>query len=120
MGTKRIHFQSFDRQLEIIDGAGRRGQVQHPIQMTWNMNGVAHVVMNKFEFRVALVLVDILCRTGDQIVDHDRFVTVSQQPVDQMGADESGTTSDGRSEPDHIDGPARAFTLAIAARAVAG
>ncbi len=52
-----------------------------PIEIAVNVNRVAHVVLHEFKIRVAIVLVDIFGRPGDQIVDCHNFVSIAQKTI---------------------------------------
>ena len=95
--AERADFQRRDRQLEIIDRAGRRGEMEDVIDFSSGRKMIVRdVVLDEGEILVAGEVLDVLEVAGDEIVDRDDAMTFREQPVGQMRAEKSGAAGDDR------------------------
>src|SRR5262249_54025264 len=65
MRAKRVYFERFDRQLQVVDRAGRTGEVNYPIEIIYKMNVVAHVMVDELKTRISLMRSDVVEIAGD-------------------------------------------------------
>ena len=85
MGAERAHFQGRNRQLKIIDRAGRRREMKDVIDFLLQQeNEIGDVVLDKLVIFVAGQMPDVCRVAGDKIVDRDDAMTFPQQPIGQM------------------------------------
>jgi hypothetical protein len=52
------------------------------------------VLLDEAEVRVASEVLDIVGGAGDQVVDDDDTVAAGKEDIDEVGAEETGTTGD--------------------------
>ena len=91
--AERADFQRLDRQLEVIDRAGRARPVQHVIDRAVDVDVVGDVVADELEIAIAQVR-DVGEVAGQQVVDADHREAAIEQRFRQMRADESGGAGD--------------------------
>ena len=91
--AERADLQRRDRQLEIVDRAGRAGPVQHEVHRAVDVDVVGDVVLDEGEVAVDQVR-DVRRVAGQQVVDADHLVAAIEQRFGQVRADESGRTGD--------------------------
>ncbi len=89
-GSDRADIERFDGVGEVMDRAGERSQMENAIQLAIDFQRTAHVPLAKLEPRVALKMLNIASIAGNEIVDGKNLMAFGDQPVTQMGADESG------------------------------
>ncbi len=95
MRAERADFQRRDRQLEIIDRARGRSEMENVIEFFFRQeNEVRDVVLDEREILVAGEMLDVLEVAGDEIIDRDDAMTFRQQPVGQMRPEKTGPTGD--------------------------
>jgi hypothetical protein len=63
--------------LQILDRAGERGKVKHAINWTCQLQRFANIVFEVLERRSAQQVRDIFEVAGDQIIDSDNLVILS-------------------------------------------
>ena len=91
MRAERADLQRRDRQLEIIDRAGRRGEMKNVIDFLFRQkNEIRNVVLDEVVILVPGQMLDVRCVAGDQIVDRDHAMTFRQQSIGQMRSEKSG------------------------------
>src|SRR5436189_6023435 len=97
MRAKRADLQRRNRQLEIIDWAGGRGEMENVIEFVFRQKNVARDVV--FDEPVILVpreVPDVFEISGDQIVDRDDAMALRQEPIGQMRPEEARAARDYR------------------------
>ena len=80
----RARLESFNRVREVVDRAGKRGQVHHPVYFAGNCELVADIQLEKLEAGLALEMRDVFAMPCDQIVKSDNLVSGLNQPVTKM------------------------------------
>jgi hypothetical protein len=50
-----------------------------------------HVVAHEFEARIRMKMFDVALGPGEKVIDAKDFMSIRQQPVDQMGAKKAGS-----------------------------
>jgi hypothetical protein len=95
MRAERADFQGRDRQFQIIDRAGRRGEMKNVIDFFFRQeNEVGNVVLDEPVILVPGQMPDVRVAARDEIVDCDDAMTFCQKPVGQMGPQKAGPTGD--------------------------
>jgi hypothetical protein len=51
----------------------------------------SHIVAHEFEARVCKKMLDIALRPREQVIDAKDFMSIRQQPVNQMGTEKTGS-----------------------------
>ena len=92
--AQRTDLQRLDRQLEVINRAGRRGEMPDVIDRAVQEDELGHVLLDEFEIPIAAQVGDVVHAAGDEVVDADDLVAARQQQVGQMGAEEAGRAGD--------------------------
>ena len=92
--AERADLHGLDRDLQVINRAGGRGEVPDVIHRTVEEDEFRHVLLDEFEVRVAAEVDDVVHRAGDKIVEADDFVAARQKQIRQMRAEESGRAGD--------------------------
>ena len=92
--AQRADLQGLDRDLQVINRAGGRGEMPDVIHRRIEENKFRHVLLDEFEIRVAAQMRDVVHRAGDKIVDANDFVAARQQQVGQMRAEKTGGAGD--------------------------
>ena len=93
MRAERADLQRRNRQLEVVDRAGRAGPVQHEVDRAVDVDVVGDVVLDELEVAVAQVR-DVGEVAGQQVVDADDRVAAVEQRFRQVRADEAGGAGD--------------------------
>ena len=79
MGPKRANLQSRDRELEVIDRAGRRREMKNVIDLVFGQkNEIRNVVFDEMKIRVAREMSDVRGVPGHQIIDRGHAVIFRQ------------------------------------------
>ena len=93
--AERADFQRRNRQLEIIDRAGRRGEMKNVIEFFFRQeNEIRDVVLDEAVILVAGEMLDVVEIAGDEIIDRDDAMTFRQQPIGQMRPKKTRATGD--------------------------
>ena len=93
MRAERADLQRLDRQLEVVDRAGRAGPVQHEVDRPVDVDVARDVVADELEVAVAQVG-DVGQVAREQVVDADDRMAAIEQRFAEVGADESGGAGD--------------------------
>src|SRR6185436_1852533 len=96
VGAEGADLQGLDRQLQIVDRARRRGEVEHGIDRSFDLERLGDVVVQEVEARSPAQMRDVLRPPGDQVVDADDPVPFGEQPVAEVRAEKTGSSSDHR------------------------
>ena len=97
MRPERADFQGRDRQLEIIDRAGRRREMKNVIDFfVWQENEIRDVVLDEVKIFVAGKVSNVGHVAGDQIIDRNDAMTFGQEPVAQMRTEKTGAAGHDR------------------------
>ena len=71
----------------VVDGRSRTGEIVDLVHLDIEREG--HVVAHELEARMSVKMLDIALRAREQVVDTQDFVTLGEQAIDQMRAEES-------------------------------
>ena len=75
---ERADLQRLDRQLQVVDRAGRAGKVEHEVHFALDVDVARHVVADELELAVTQVA-DVRQIAGPQVVDADDRVAAIEQ-----------------------------------------
>ena len=95
--AERADLERLDREVEVIDRAGRRREVQNVVHRAGDLQRLRHVVPEECEPVVGSQVLDIGRRAGDEVIDADDLVAARQKALAQVGADETRAAGDDRS-----------------------
>ena len=70
--------------LQVIDRAGRRGEVQHVVDRLVIIDVVRDVMTPELETRVRTQMLDVAERAGDEVVNADYLMAHRQETLAQM------------------------------------
>ena len=90
MRAERTDLQRLDRQLGIIDGAGRRSEMPDEIHRATQINKFGNILANEPEIRIPSEMRDVIHAAGDQIVDGDDAVAAREKQINQMRSQKAG------------------------------
>ncbi len=93
MGAVRADLERVQRQPQVVDRAGRRGEVVDEVDVLGDLDLAGDVDVAELEGRVADVL-DVLQRAGLEVVDADHPVPLAEQVLAEVGAEEAGAAGD--------------------------
>jgi len=79
----------WNRELQIIHGAGRRGKVQHVIDRAGHIDEFRNVVLHDSESGISRQMPDVGFRSGHQVVDRQNFPAALKQVVTQVRSKKS-------------------------------
>ena len=96
MRPERAHFQRRDRQLQVIDRAGRRREMENVIDLVLDQDVTRDVVLDESEILVPAQVRDVRRVPRDEVIDRNDSMTLGEQPVRQMRAEEPRSTRDHR------------------------
>ncbi len=91
--AERADLQRRDRQLEVVDRAGRARPVQHVVHGAVDVDVVGDVVADELEIAIAQVR-DVGEVAGQQVVDADHREAAIEQLFRQVRSDEAGGAGD--------------------------
>lgn len=94
MGTEAADLQRLNRDLLVVDGARRRGEVQHEIQRFIDGDVLGDIVLDEAEIGVTLQVGDVLRAAGDEVIHPDDAHALGEQGVAEVRAEEAGSASD--------------------------
>jgi hypothetical protein len=94
VGAERADLEGLDGELEIIDGAGRRGEMEDVIDGAGEVDELGDVVVDEVEVLVAGEMGDVVGIAGDEVVHGDDAMALGEESVDEMGAEEAGAAGD--------------------------
>jgi len=92
--AERADLQGLDRQFEIINRAGGRGEMPDIIHRAFEKNKFGHVLLDEFEIRVAAEVRDVVHAASDKIINADDLVAARNEQVGQVRAKEAGGAGD--------------------------
>ena len=84
MRSQTPSLERLDRQIEVVGRAGRRGEVQHAVELFTDVERSGDVVPNEREVVVLLKGGDVLRRARYEVVDADDVVALKEEPVGQV------------------------------------
>ena len=85
--AERADFECRDREFQIINGTGRRGEVKNIINLWFRQkNEIGDVVFHEAEIFVSDKMSNVCRVAGHQIIDGNDPVTFRQKPVHQVRA----------------------------------
>ena len=93
--AERADFQRRDRQLEIIDRAGRRSEMKNVIDFLFRQEDVVrNVVLDEPVILVARRDARCCRSAGDEIIDRDDAMPFREQPIGQMRSEKTRAAGD--------------------------
>ena len=92
----RADLHGLDRQLQVVDRRGRRGEVIDHVDVAWDVDVVGDVGPHHPELRVGQQVLDVRRRAGEEVVDADDVPAVGEQPLADVRAQEAGAPGDDR------------------------
>ena len=96
VGAVGADLERVQRQAQVVDRAGRAGEVVDEVDAPVDLEMLGHVVIEEDEVAVADVL-DVLERAGVEVVDADDPHSLGEERFAEMGAEEPGSAGhDGR------------------------
>src|SRR5687768_5757137 len=94
VGAQTPDLQRLDRQLEVVDGTGGAGEVEHAVERPLHEDVIGDVVLDEMETGPAEQVCDVVGRTGYEVIHADDFVTLGKEAVAEMRAEEAGRARD--------------------------
>ena len=88
--AQRAHLERLDRQLEIIDRARGRGEVQHAVEIAGDVRELGDVVAHEREALVPGEVRDVVWAPSDEVVEADDRMAVAKKSVAEVRAEEAG------------------------------
>ncbi len=68
--------------------------MQHCIDFPWNVNVIRNIVLVKTEIVISYQVSDVILAAGDEVVHADDLMSLGQQAVTQVGAQETCGSGD--------------------------
>lgn len=93
-GAQRADLECLDRQLVVVDGGGRGGEVQHRINRPGHVDVVGNIGTDQPKQAALGEMPQVGRRTRAKVVQHEHFGTVIQQPLTQVTPQETNPPSD--------------------------
>ena len=97
----RADLHRVDRQPQVVHRRGRRGEVQHQVDVAGDVHVVGDVGLHQPERADADQVRDVARVAGDEVVQAEHVPAVVQQPLAQVRAEEPGTAGHHRPLPPH-------------------
>src|ERR1700722_10188770 len=94
MGPQSPNFERLDGKFEVIDWRGWRGEVEDIIDLAGHFERVRDIAADELEPGIAEQMNDVFGRAGDQIIDRNDFVTLREESIAEMRADEARAAGD--------------------------
>ncbi len=94
VGAERTDLEGLDGELEIIDGAGGRCEMEDVVDAAGEVDELCDVVVDELEVLVAGEMGDVVGIARDEVVDGDDAMAFGEEAVDEMGAEEAGAAGD--------------------------
>src|SRR5258707_638460 len=94
MSSESAYFQGRNRMLQVINGTGRRSQMEDVVHPAGDKDVFGYVVPDEFKIRTPSQVLDIIGITSDQIVDGNDSEPFREQSITQMGTEKSCTSGD--------------------------
>ena len=104
--------QSLDTVLQVIDRAGRRGEVKHVVNLA-GIERLADILLQELESRLMTRVREVLHAPGQQVVGADYGVPLCQHRVAQMRSQKARPSSD-QDAHGRIVTPAKSLSKALA------
>ena len=97
MRPQRADFKRLNRVGEIIDRAGRTGEMQDIVHRPIHGQVLRHVMFDQWNFGLPARWRDVFGSARDEVIDGDDFMAFGQKSLAQVGADKAATARDQRS-----------------------
>src|SRR5205823_4220051 len=81
VGPERADFEGLNGIVEVVDRAGRTGEVEHPVEGALNLDEVRDIVQDELKAGMLAEVGDVGGVTGEEIIHSHDAVTLYQQPV---------------------------------------
>lgn len=94
MCAMRTHFQGLYGHLQVIDRAGRRGEMQDIVQFARYVDKLGDIVVVVLEVFLLKQVFDVVEAAGEQVVHADDLVAFGEKAVAEVRADETGGAGD--------------------------
>src|SRR5207249_8999204 len=82
--AQRADLQGGNGVAQVIDRTGRRGEVEHVVHCSVDLQRVGNVVLLEREVRVIAQVFQVGRRARDQVIDANDLVPLRQEPVAQV------------------------------------
>ena len=97
VGPVRAHFERMQGQAEVVDRAGRAGQVEHDVHGLLEKERLGEVVVDEVKIRAVLNVLNVLERASIEVVDTDDPISITKQKVTQVRPEKPGSSRHYRS-----------------------
>lgn len=94
MRTERSDLECLDRQLEIVNRTSGAREVQHAVKVTRDVRELRNVVLHEAEPLIPDQVRDVVGMAGDEVVEANDMVAVSDESIGEVRAQESGDAGD--------------------------
>ena len=94
---ERADLEGRDRMRQVVDRAGRAGEMQHVVDRPVDLDRLGDVVLDERKCGLLEQVGDVPPVAGQQVVDADDLVAVGEEPLAQVRADEPRPAGDHRS-----------------------
>ncbi len=98
VGAERAHLERWDRMCQVVDGAGRTGEMEHVVHRSIDLDRLGDIVLDEAERRPLQEGGQVTAAAGQQVVDADDLIAVAQESLAEMRADETRSTGDDRDQ----------------------
>ena len=88
--AQRTDLQRLDRQFEIINRAGRRGEVPDIVHGFIEKDEFGDILLDEFEVPVAAQMGDVVHAAGDEVINANHPVSPGEQQVGEMRTKKTG------------------------------
>ena len=92
--AERSDLQRRNRQLLVVDGTRRRGEVKNRVDRTLHVDVRRDVLLDEHEAPVGEEVRDVVGRARPEVVHANDVVAVLEEPFAEMRADEAGAAGD--------------------------
>ena len=89
MGAQRTDLQRLDREFEVINRAGGRGEMPDVIDRAVEKQILRDILLDEFVVRVAGQVRDVVDRSRDKIINSNHAMAARQQQVGEVRAKKS-------------------------------
>ena len=96
--SERAHFQSLDRELQIVDRACRRSEMQNVIDRARDIDKFGDIVLDDPESRISREMAQVGGSAGDQVVDRENLPAAIEEVVAKVRPEKSRASRDYRAQ----------------------
>src|SRR5438046_2664245 len=98
MGAERADLERRDGVGEVVDRAGRAGEMQDVLDRPIDLDRLGDVVLDKSKRGVADIVCDVAAIAGQEVVHANDFIAVIQESVAEVRPNESRSSGDDGSQ----------------------